>query len=211
MAVNDIHRVAIEGLFEGQRCYMTRHFRIAQVGSVGVPDAILAAEIQQRYVLLAGPAVDLTQLTTAAITFTKIISLKVAPAPTGGVFELPIAHPGTVAGDHLPSTNSVCISLYSTLGGKSGRGRIYLPCVPRSSVTASTINGIAMIDYQAWANILDDIITDSTAPIPWKFEPVIFSRKRFLLGMSPWWGAITTALVRPVVATQRRRRLGAGV
>jgi hypothetical protein len=110
------------------------------------------------------------------------------------ILEAPRNIAGTQGGPSLPNNCTLLIKKRSTLGGRQGRGRMY---VPMTSVGEESVNRNGLIDQAvveslqtAWTNIygqLDAVILhDSSGPIT---VPT----------------PITALIVDPRIATQRRR------
>jgi len=76
---------------------------------------------------------------------------------------------GDVSGGSLPNNVTLTTKFSSGLTGRSRRGRIYTPAIPRSSVTTSAINEVTAVlagDFSSsWANFFADLVasTDNAA------------------------------------------------
>lgn len=113
---------------------------------------------------------------------------------------------GAIVGDIIPSASALLISLYSTNFTRSGRGRQYLPGLPEASQNEGQITEAVHGSFQTIANA------------QYKGE-----KGPFLAGDGKWrftvfgGGAgpdpdqdVQEAIVRPNLATQRRRRAHPG-
>jgi len=76
---------------------------------------------------------------------------------------------GDVSGGSLPNNVTLTTKFSSGLTGRSRRGRIYTPAIPRSSVTTSAINEVTAVlagDFSSsWGNFFTELVggTDNAA------------------------------------------------
>jgi hypothetical protein len=114
---------------------------------------------------------------------------------------------GTGPANHEPNQCAVVISRYTNVKGQHGRGRIYLPAIPTSWVTGSTITLAGGITaYNAFAVDLGTGITISAIAYAASVVQRAPTSPRGLVGV----GSISSTSARLIVATVRRRRLGRG-
>jgi hypothetical protein len=114
---------------------------------------------------------------------------------------------GTGAAGHEPSTVASLLTRYSNIRGQSGRGRLYLPAVPTTVVTASSINATPFI---AWQNLAARMTLNLTG-VDRAYTPQVVSRRGVAAGGSNYGcSAITSVVARQLLATIRRRRIGRG-
>lgn len=112
----------------------------------------------------------------------------VLDADTGG----PV---GSDASAPLTPGCALVVSLRAASGGRSGRGRIYLPGVPDSSVdTAGTVSSGLITD------LITDFTTMAVAAAGAGFIPAVYSRTDGIVR------AVSSFGVSPVIDTQRRRQ-----
>lgn len=101
---------------------------------------------------------------------------------------------GTDTSDALPPQVALVLSLKASSGGRRGRGRIYLPGVPDSSVSAGGAVDSGFVNdtldgFSDWASLC--------ASLGWL--PAVYSRTDGVVR------AVTTIYISPFVDTQRRR------
>lgn len=113
---------------------------------------------------------------------------------------------GTEAGDGLPSTNAAVITHYTNKRGRSYRGRTYLAGIPDGYVVRSTIGSTHVAALTNAFNDLRAVAIDHGAVF------VVVSRQH---DNAPRVTGVTTpvnsSVCQPVIATQRRRRVGTGL
>jgi hypothetical protein len=209
VATGDIVQVLVQGSIEEQQCENVWYFRAQAVD----PDMLLhlLADIAQ-CVLALIPSLGSTY------RLERIKGKVVAPAV--GAEEEWIPDPGASvegasAGDTEPSFVSALISLYTTRGGRSGRGRIYLAGVPEGQTIGSKINR----DLALWAALAAFVACmlnkfkarDVTAA--GNYDWGVMSRK--IGGLKPpflvaGYAPIIRAVVKEELATTRSRKLGHG-
>lgn len=209
-AANDIWQVLIQGLIEEQECENVIYFRAQDVD----PDPLagLLADLAACFVAALVPVLSGTY------TFERMVARRIVPDIGPDVIYVPgagVQTQGQTAGDALPSYCSALISLQTTLGGRSGRGRMFIPGVPESQTTASRINSEAAL----WAALLAfcvcmlDKFVHKDVPGAGDWEWGVFSRK---LGgaKAPFSAAgfhyITAATPKQLLATTRSRKIGHG-
>jgi len=124
--------------------------------------------------------------------------------PTRYVFHdrLPVDRAGNVAGDSLPSTMAAVVSRRSDAAGRSNRGRIYMPAIPVTWETDSSLTNTGIATYEAQiatAMAITRVTADAT------FVPIIFRRN------APAASAVlTSTLVQAELGNMRSRRVGRG-
>jgi len=208
-ALNDIFEVRIVGSMEGQETDNVLHFTC-----VG---ASADVELHLIVVLLNCFVTHLLPVLSSSWTLERVVWKKVAS--TLGVEQvyttgLPAAGAGNAAA--LPSYASAVISKRTILGGRSHRGRMYIPGIPENA----TINSSLDPGHAFWAGLLAFaacVITEFVHPDPAGgtdlFDFAVYSRK---LGGStfPYTGAGISAITQftPVaqLGTTRSRKVGRG-
>jgi hypothetical protein len=144
----------------------------------------------------------------------KVVSPALGPeeewTPGAGV-----ASQGAETGDTLPSYSSALISLHTTRGGRSGRGRIYIAGVPESQSIGSLINP----ELDLWAALIAfclcmlDKFHPRDLAAAGDYDWGVMSRK--IGGAKPpflatGYAPITRATPQRELATTRSRKLGHG-
>lgn len=118
--------------------------------------------------------------------------------------------PGLVAGAHMPSEMSAIISKSTSTKGQHGRGRFYVPGIPVSFVVPSTdanrLTPSAVTNYTNLANaMMSASITDGAN------VAMASVTTRVLRGLATVAGQVLTQMiVRALLGTTRRRRIGRG-
>lgn len=87
---------------------------------------------------------------------------------------------GDAEGDSLPTYASVCVNIHTTRGGRSGRGRMFLPAVPEGATSGSYVTTtqpywLAIVAYLAC--VATKFIAASELSEANKFELGVMSRK----------------------------------
>lgn len=209
-AAGDIWQVLVQGRIEDQECENVLFFRAQDTDPD--PLANLIADLVACFVTAFVPVLSGTY------TFERIIARRIFPDIGPDVVYTPpagMAVQGATAGDALPSYCSALISLQSTRGGRSGRGRMFIAGIPESQTLASYINNEAAL----WAALLafctcmlgKFIAKDVPGAGDWEWG--VFSRK---LGnkkapfLAAGFAGITAATPRRLLATTRSRKIGHG-
>lgn len=208
-AINSLWEVRLDGSIEGQKTENVLHFKC--VGA--------SADVSLHLILvIAACFIDnLLPVLSSAFSFDSITWKQVAP--TLGVENVTIP-PGAGAGGGnaaaLPSYASAVISKRTLTGGRSHRGRMYIPGIPEDQTTGSKITNPSDL----WAGIAAFIVcvlTNFKHPDPAGgtdlFDLVVYSRK--LGGSSFPYGLTGVSDVDNLVPVQdlgttRSRKLGRG-
>jgi hypothetical protein len=214
VATGQIVQVLVQGSIEEQQCENVWYFRALAVD----PDMLLH--------LLADVATCVLALIPSLGSTYRLERIKgKVVSPVLGAEEEWIPAPGAdvegaSAGDTEPSFVSALISLHTTRGGRSGRGRIYIAGVPESQTIGSKINR----DLALWAALaafvacMLDKFKSRDVPVAGQYDWGVMSRK---LGsadpahMKPpflavGYAQIVRAVVKEELATTRSRKLGHG-
>lgn len=125
------------------------------------------------------------------------VLVKAGPNDTGPSVEVPGAGAGAVMGDTSPPNTAWLVRKVTGFGGRTGRGRLYLPGITDGNVLDDgAIGSTALTNMQtAWDNFYDDLVSYGCPPalLHGPGSPV----------SSPM--LITSFSVDGKVATQRRR------
>lgn len=209
-AAGDIWQVLVQGIIEDQQCENVLFFRAQDIDPD--PLANLIADLVECFVTGLIPALS------ATYTFERIIARRIFPDVGPDVIYTPgagVATQGAAAGDAEPSFVSALISLQSTRGGRSGRGRMFIAGIPEGQTTASRINSEGAL----WAALLafcvcmlgKFIAKDIPGAGDWEWG--VFSRK---LGnkkapfLAAGFAGIQAATPKQLLATTRSRKIGHG-
>lgn len=206
----DIWQVLIQGKIENQECENVLWFRAA--GADSDVALHLLTEIMECFVSTLLPVL------ASSYEFERVIGRKMIP-DLGSDYEVRQAAGETVvgqaAGDAEPSFVSALISLRAVRGGRSGKGRMFIAGVPESGTLKSYIptEGAFYAGLVAFVGcMLGKFLAPHTLPLN-KWEWGVFSRK---LGgaMAPLAAAgfspMADAVVKPLLATTRSRKIGHG-
>jgi len=207
-SVNDAFQVRVVGQIEGQETNNVFHFSAA----TGIDDV----ELRLIAALAECFVTHLIPVSSSAWQLVKMIWKKVHP--TLGVEHITIPT-GTLVGGGaataLPSFCSAVVSIRTEQGGRSHRGRMYLPGIPEGDATISTLDagGDFAAGVAAFAACLATKFILGDPPAANSFQMQVYSRK--LGGATfPYGTAGFTAVSSfvPVAAlgTTRSRKVGRG-
>lgn len=207
-ATNDCWQVRVQGRMDGQVTENVLHFK-----TLSDTDDI---ETRLIVVLLSCITTHLIPVLTSAWQLERIVWKQVSP--TLGVEHiyttgLPVA--GSGAATALPSFASAVLSLRSLQGGRSKRGRMYLPGIPESATINSAFDSgnaywTALVNFAACL-VTGFVFHDPVGPNHQQL--CVYSRKiggaTFPYGIS---GFTAVETVNPVsqVGTTRSRKVGRG-
>lgn len=183
--------------------------------------------INDLYFLSAGPPVTLDQVQTLALamdtwvaaTMLTLLSsawayerVSVRDLTSATSFSLDVsdsAGSGGAGGAFVPQNVAPCLSIRTTLAGRSFRGRNYIPGVPQAVITGNTIQALFMSDVvTAYGDLLPG---GAFEPDGWRW--VVVSR---FTGGAPRPTGVSAPVTRAlftdnIVDSQRRRLPGRGV
>lgn len=132
-ATGEVWEVTLEGTQEGQQVMNVMHFRID--GAINsVEEDLLRALVECLYALLPFSA--------STYQYVRCMGKQVYPI-LGPVIEIGQEEgdvvQGASLGDAMPSFVSVCANIHTSRGGRSGRGRMFIPAVPENATQGSYI------------------------------------------------------------------------
>jgi len=207
---NDCYQVRIVGRIEGQETNNVLHFRYLS----GASDTDVATHL----ILVAIQCFinHLLPVLSNAWTLERVIWKRVSPTLGPEIISIPV---GAGAGGNMsgsePSFVSAVVSLRTREGGRRKRGRMYIPGVPESAVTGSSIE----TDDEVWQGLLDFCLCMIAAFVPG--DPVganqwgwsVYSRANggatFPYGLAGFT-QITEAVPVQLLGTTRSRKVGRG-
>lgn len=209
-AIGEVWQVTVRGKLEGQDCQNVMAFKCVNASS-NVETDLLAALITC-FVLHLIPVLSGSYRLESARgkQVSPILGPEIEVVP--GVGE---EQEGQGTGDGLPSFVSNCISVHTTRGGKSGRGRIYIGGIVEGDTTQSSIN----TESATWtaiaafiACVAGKFLGDGFNPSQ-KFSFGVISRK--LGGPVPPYNSeafarYTNMVPHPALGTTRSRKIGHG-
>jgi hypothetical protein len=132
---NDLYEVRIVGRIEGQETNNVLIFRCAS--GAGDSDVLLHLIT----VLINCFTTNLLPVLSSAWTFERVVWKKVGPTLGQEIITVPTGT--TVGGGNaaaLPSFSSAVISKRSATGGRSHRGRMYIPGIPEAATIGSAFD-----------------------------------------------------------------------
>lgn len=207
-AVGDIYQVRIVGRMEGQETNNVLHFYCTGADPDVLTNLIL--------VLAECFITNLLPVLTSSWALERIIWQKVGPTLGPQIISVPVgAGNGAGAAAALPSFASAVFSIRTPEGGRSKRGRMFLPGIPE----AATINSQLDTSHAFWAAlvafgacvVLHFIPGDPPGAPSWALG--VYSKK---LGSAtfPYTGAGFTAMrefvPNALIGTTRSRKVGRG-
>lgn len=204
----DKFQVRIVGEMEGQQTNNVFHFMAAT--------AIDDVELRLIAVLANCFVTHIIPVSSSVWKLVKIVWKKVNPALGVEVITIPT---GTLVGGGaataLPSYASVVISIRTLVGGKSHRGRMYLPGIPEGATIVSALD----TSNAFWTGVLNFAACLATnfilgdPPGSNSFQMMVYSRK---LGGSTFpynnagFTAVSSFLPVQQLGTTRSRKVGRG-
>lgn len=209
-SIGDMYQVSVEGTLEEQLCVNVWHFRC-----VGAADDV---DLRLIVVFLNCFINNVLPVLSANYELTGIRWKRVSP--TLGVEFFHVAPAGSVggeSGDSEPSYVSALLSMRTTLGGRTHRGRKYIAGIPESQTTASRISSepndlfAGLLAFAAC--VLAAFVHPDAGTGPNQFNVGVYSRKTggatFPYNPS---GFTSVTAITPVreLATTRSRKLGSG-
>lgn len=138
-------------------------------------------------------------LTSEVVTLSRIL-LKYGPNSTGPAFEQPVGVAGTEGGSLPPPNCAVLVQKHTASGGRSHRGRAYLPGISSISAGLDSAGNIDFTRSDAVTTAMEGWRTDMTAGDASNgATPVL------LHSASSDADEIVSFVCTPKLATQRRR------
>lgn len=209
-AQGELWQLFIQGRIENQQCENVLWFR----ADTAVEDMI----VHLLNVVLSCFVSNVLPVLSTTYTFERIRARRVFPSLGPDIDVVPeegTILSGQAAGDAEPSFVSALISLRSSRGGRSGRGRMFIAGVPEGSTTASYLNVEAGL-YVALLAFCVCMITGFTVGDPPAANSVswgVFSRKlgglKFPYSAAGYAPIISATPIREL-ATTRSRKIGHG-
>jgi hypothetical protein len=204
----DGYQLRIVGRQEGQETNNIVNF----VAATSVDDV----ELRLVVVFIQCFITNLLPVLTSKWSLEKVVWKKVTPVLGPEFIYIPSgAGPGAGAANALPSYASACISIRSALGGKSHRGRMYIPGIPETATVDSQFD----LTHAFWAGLLAfcacvvGAFVVGDPPGANSFQMEIYSRKiggeTFPYGASGYT-PIVSLTPDQIVATTRSRKVGRG-
>lgn len=209
-AVNEVWQVLIQGVIEEQQCENVLFFKAE--ANDGDTMAHLISDLVECFVT------GLVPVLSSTYTFQQIVARRIIPDVGPDLIYTPpagMAVQGASAGDAEPSFVSALISLRSSRGGRSGRGRMFIAGVPEGQTIASRIDSEAAL----WAGLIAFVgcmlgkFLAHDPPVAGNWVWGVFSRK---LGnakapfLAAGFAPVVSAQPINLLATTRSRKIGHG-
>lgn len=207
-ATNDCWQVRVQGRMEGQVTENVLHF-ITLSDTDDIELRLIAA-------LVSCFVTHLIPVVTSAWQMERVVWKQVTPVlGVEHVYTTGMPHVGEGAATALPSFNSAVLSIRTLLGGRSHRGRMYIPGIPEAATLISAFDTgnafwTGLVNFAACL-VTTFVFHDPVGPNHQQLA--IYSRKiggaTFPYGLSGFTHAET---VNPVVqiGTTRSRKVGRG-
>lgn len=201
MAIGDVYKLAVVGAFGlGQEFVNTFHYRCEDAGAGDFP-----SDLALSWQLTALPNYLDLLMDSSLVVQIEVRQVTGSPLASN---DLVINETGANSGEQLPPQVCPLVSWRTGLIGRRNRGRSYLPAPPENIQDAGALTTGFLESIQTFADscklltgggfgdwqlvIYGKANPDAEPPLDENIVPV------------------TTALVRRDLATQRRRRVGAG-
>lgn len=207
-SIGDGFQVRVVGSMEGQETNNVLNFACASADS--------DVEVHLILVLAACFVTHLLPVSSSAWALVKLVWKRVYPTLSNEFTTIP---PGTLTGGGaataLPSFNSAVLSLRTLVGGKSHRGRMYLPGIPESATTISAFDtgNAYWTGLLAFANCLATNFSVGDPPGGDQYQLEVYSRKLggshfpyALAGYTP----VSAINANQQIGTTRSRKVGRG-
>lgn len=199
---SNVIEMVVQGTLEGQMTINTFYYLS--------PIATLTSTLLQN-VINAFNANVISKILPCCSADWSLTNYKGINAAGTGIAPINVIVAGGNAGSgpagHEPTMVAGLLSRVTTTQGQHGRGRLYLPAVPTSWVTSSTLTAAAALTaYGNLANAMLMVLTDGTN----NWTPCLVQRSK--LSPRPIVGAqaLFQVSVKTLLATVRRRRIGRG-
>lgn len=174
-ATGEVYEVVLECRQEGQQVLNVLHFQ-ALTPIDNVETRLLRALVECLLtVLLPG--------STSNLQYVECRGKRVYP-DVGPVLEIGQEVGDTIqgadAGDSVPTFVSVCVNIHTSRGGRSGRGRMFLPGVPEGATQGSyiqTTNPYWGVILAYLACVAGKFITQTDPPAANRWQLGVMSRK----------------------------------
>lgn len=194
MAVNDVWECVFNYRDGQSAAQMVRHYRVA------VEESETQTELTDALAVKLGAlATDLIEVTsTASAALVCITSHRVIGGASRVFATFFGAANGAATGEANSAQLAILVSLYTNNITPSGRGRMYIPFPAESVSEGGVILNTVADDIVAK---VDPMLTHFTDAAQNEYDPVVYSRETTSAA------GIDSRVLRPVLATQRRRRV----
>lgn len=201
MAIGDVYKLSVQGSFGvAHQWVMTHHYRQELAYILSTPAEGLATAYAE----------DVAPTLAQILSANYLIDVIEVRQVTGGLesFDYAADIPGEMAGETLPPQICPLVKWSTGLSGRRNRGRSYYPAPPESVQDAGIMGGTYKTAVQ---NVSDLHLTlGATVDITWQKVVYGYPNPDTDPPLDENIVVITSAVVRNILATQRRRKMGVG-
>lgn len=193
MAVNDVWQVTAFYRDVAETAQVVRHWRVTVQESEG------DLAFSEHFLNKLGPLYQdlIAVMSTSTAKLICLTAQKVAPTGSRVFVYFFASAPGAVSGDANAAQLAILLSLYSETPQPYARGRAFWPFPAESISVGGIVLNSVLTGIMTKINALFAPLTDADSN---EYEPCIWSRKTSMAY------DIVDYQLRPVLATQRRRR-----
>ena len=139
------------------------------------------------------------------VTLTSV-RVKLGPNDTGATAEIPCSVPGAVSGDQMAPNCAYLIKKYSDLGGRRGRGRMYVPgCDEGQVANDGSLDPTFQSNFQDNVNDFWTSLDENGIPAQLLHADSLDENGDPIPDTAPSPTPVTAFVVDRLIATQRRR------
>lgn len=204
MAVGDVYKVTYEMVNDDKVTSTSQHYEetIAAVGTVAEVTAQLGAFSEIAFWTNFWKIYASIQL-----VFKQTITQKIYPTRDAPDISLALSgEVGDALGDSMNGTTATLFALYGTIWSPLYQGRAFLPGLPEADAEAGRIISAQYTALALSGNTFYELDAPLPAPADVTLEATVFSQKQASIPLAPVSSPIKTVILRPRIATQRRRR-----
>lgn len=172
LAVGDLLEVAIVCKADEQYGLNVRHYDVTSVGGNPITVEDVAATIEGEFETAYKVALS------SGATYWGVKATRIKPTRSQPAKSFVSRGPGDVAEDLLPRQVAGVIKLKTEVGGRTGRGRAYIPFLPETyNDPDGNPEGAAITALQGIGNLLDDTFPITVGARTGTIRPVLYNRK----------------------------------
>lgn len=204
----NIAELRVRGKLENQDYVNVLHFANDTLVSDGAFDPLLIA-LCEAYILCW--VQHMLPILTPKFVLQSVSAKLIDPTVTDEVEVTTGAGPGQNGSvDDIPSFNSIKVEKRTGGGGRTGRGRMYLPPLPENRISGSNLDADGLTAVQGFIACIVGKFVGATKTSDWEIG--VLSRKATVLPSTPddRFRGIRTLVVSPEIAIMGRRKVGRG-
>lgn len=199
LALNNLVEATLICRLDDQNGLMVMHYFVSNLTAVGVTDADLALELDNKF------ATQMKNLLSGDAFYTGVKVQLIEPLRRDAVYSVVNTGPGSDDGGPASPQTAGLISLRTGAATRSGRGRKYVPFPQKGNITETGAVGTSyQAELVAMGGLMDDTVIVNRLSSTATLLPIVWSRKT---------GArqqISQTFARPFWATIRRRSKAGG-